>query len=238
MLYDNPAAALHSILERGASIKHEESCHVVWSRLLEITPDDQDGLIQKLSAVMNLPSRSLILVKTSFPNQFKSTKSWVNIIEVAFMQQQLNGHWGSFIAHIPSHCLAHLSITAELIQTRLETKLIPEEDLNRVMQGIHSLVSEIDSSPLDNSLKAYLGRELGELQRSIRNYKISGAIPILQQTEAMLGHSLLDPSYSSFLTNHALGAKLLENLSAMANVLTVAVSLPQLTQGLGSLLIK
>lgn len=238
MLYDNPAAALHSILERGTGIKNDESCHAAWSRLLDITPDDQDSLIQKLSVVMNLPSKSLLLVKTLFPNQFQSTKSWVNTIEVAFLQQQLNGQWGSFISHIPAYCLAHLSVTSELIQTRLENKLIPKEELDKVLKDIHDLVAEIDSSSLDNALKAYLGRELGELQRSIRNYKISGSQPILQQAEAMFGHSLRDKNYYSFLTSHELGVKLVENLNVMANLLTITIALPQLAQTWGNLLLK
>lgn len=44
----------------------------------------------------------------------------------------------------------------------------------------------------------------------------------------MAGHVLLDPEYASFLKDHELGKRLLDNLNAMAAVLTVAVSLPQL----------
>ena len=97
---------------------------------------------------------------------------------------------------------------------------------------------KLEAAQLEPGLRAYLARELAELQHCIRNYKITGAVPALRQTEALMGHSLLDPQYSSFLTNHELGTRLLENLSAMANLLTVAVSLPQLTQNLGSLLLR
>lgn len=238
MLYDNPAAALQSILERGVAERHDQPCHVVWRKLLSLKPEDQGGLIPKLGAVMELPRKTMAIVQTSFPNQLASTQIWMSSIESAFLQQQLAGQWGSFAAHIPSYCIAQLGLTSELIQTRLSTSLISEDDLLKILTAIGEIQREIDESKIDNALKAYLGRELCDLQQLLRNYRISGALPILRQAESMLGHSLLDPSYSRFLTDHALGARLLENLSAMANVLTVAVSLPQLTQCLGSLLLK
>lgn len=154
------------------------------------------------------------------------------------MQQQLAGQWGTFAGQVQPYCIAQLGLTAELIQTRLGTSLIDEAEIIRVLDGLADLLSEIDRSGLDNQLKAYLGREICELQQLLRNYRLSGAMPVLKQAESMLGHSLLDPNYSKFLKNHELGARLLENLSAMANLLTVAVALPQLTQSLSSLLIR
>lgn len=238
MIYDNPAAALQSILEHGVTEKHDQPCHAVWARLLDLKPEDQGGLIPKLGSVMELPRKTLAIVQTSFPNQLSSAQIWMSPVETAFLQQQLAGTWGTFAVHIQPYCIAQLGLTAELIQTRLSTCLIPEDDIISILTSVGELQREIDESKLDNTLKAYLGRELCELQQLLRNYRITGAHPVLKQAESMLGHSLLDPSYSRFLTDHALGARLLESLSAMANVLTVAVSLPQLTQGLGGFLLK
>jgi hypothetical protein len=238
MLYDNPAAALQAILERGVSEKQDQSCHIVWSRILELEPDEPGGLFAKLSAVMDLPRRTLVLLQASFPSQVSAASVWMSPIETGFMQQQLNGQWGSFSTHIQPYCIAQLSLTAELIQTRLGAELMSGEDLVKALADLGELQKEIDCSTLDKTLKAYLCRGLSDLQHAIRNYRISGALPILTQTEAMIGHSLLDPSYSSFLKSHALGSRLLENLSAMANLLTVAVSLPQLTQAIGGYLLK
>jgi len=238
MLYDNPAAALQSILEKAVAEKPDQPCHEVWTRLLEITPEDQGGLIAKLGMVMDLPRRTLVQIRTSFPNQLKLAEMWTASVESAFLQQHLAGNWGSFAVHIQPYCIAQLGLTAELIQTRLGANLLKNEDLLNVLVGLRTLLAEVDSSSLENDLKAYLGREICELQQLIRNYRVTGAVPILKQTEAMLGHSLLDPKYSHFLTSHDLGARLLENLSAMANLLTVAVSLPQLSQGLSSLLLR
>lgn len=238
MLYDNPAASLQAILERGVQEQPDQACHSVWAKILGLQPGDPGRLYAKLGPVMDLPRQTLVFVQASFPNQVKNTELWVGQVETAFLNQHLAGQWATFIGHISPHCIAHLSLTAELIQTRLGAKLLLDEDLARTLESLSSLISDVDSSALDQALKTYLARELSELQHLIRNYKLTGAVPVLRQTEALLGHSLLDPSYSSFLTSHALGARLLENLSAMANLLTVAVSLPQLTQGLGTLLLR
>ena len=238
MLYDNPASSLHRILSLGVREKHEQACHEVWRRLLEVKPDDIGGLVSKLARVMELPRQTLIVIQTCFPNQIDASRVWMAPIESAFMQQQLAGQWGSFAGQIQPYCIAQLSLTAELLQTRITTQLLEETELNRLLAELSTLVQEIDSSKLSPSLKAYLARELTEIQQAIRDYKVNGALPVLRNVEAMLGHSLLDPSYSSFLKDHELGARLLDNLSAMANLLTVAVSLPQLSQGLAALMLR
>ena len=87
MLHDNPAAALHAILELGMQEKHDQACHTVWRKLLAVTDSDQGGLIGKLALVMDLPRRTLILIQASFPKQLKSAEIWVVPIESAFMQQ-------------------------------------------------------------------------------------------------------------------------------------------------------
>lgn len=238
MIYDNPAAALQSILEKGLGENREEQCLAVWHRLLNVTPEDQGGVIGKLAVFMELPRRTEVIVRTSFKNQTKYIDKWAKPIENAFFNQSLSGKWATFINHIPEHCIANLGLTAELIQVRLGANLMAEDDLNKIISLVSELIKDIDMSPLDVSLKSYLGRELSELQQIIRNYKISGAIPILQKTESLIGHSLLDPAYGSFLTDDTLGVRLMESLGVMANLLTVAVSLPQLSQGLVGLLTK
>jgi hypothetical protein len=103
---------------------------------------------------------------------------------------------------------------------------------------LSSFVLELDSALLPQELKAYLARELNELQHRLRCYGITGALPVLRQVESMVGHCLVDQSYYSFLTSHELGKRLFDSLNAMAAVVTVAVGLPQLTQTIGQLLLR
>ena len=87
------------------------------------------------------------------------------------------------------------------------------------------------SSEITPDLKKYVIHHLRKILTAIEEYKISGALPILDAVESTIGHAYLDTSYRNFLTSSEVGAKILETLAATANVVTVAVGIPQLAQG-------
>lgn len=236
MTHHNPATILHDLLLRGRNEKKDQPCYVVWNRLLEV--EVNGGLIAKLSEVMDLPRQINALVGVHFPHQTGTTAGWAPYVDNGFMNQQLGGQWSTFIDQIPNHCLPSLALTAELLNTKFVTNDISQEELKRLIDLLSAYVAEVDSTDLPPEIKAYLARELNELQHRLRAYAITGSLPILRQVEAMVGHCVVDQKYHAFLTSHELGKRLLDSLNAMAAVVTVSVGLPQLTQSIGQLLLK
>lgn len=238
MLYDNPAARLKAILERGKSIQRENSCRQVWEEILEAESGNSGDLFARLGTVMALPRRTAFLVKTHFPHQDESTSLWMSSLEAAFINQNLSGQWATFIDHINPHCIPYIGLIADLLQGKVSTQVIKDEDITKIIDSVKALMNDVDKSMLSVQLKNYLSQELFDLLQAVREYRVSGAVPILKQAEAMVGHTLLDREYYDFLTSHELGKRLLDNLNAMAAVLTVAVSLPVVTQGFIAMLPK
>lgn len=236
MTHRNPATILHSLLSRGRSERKDQPCHAVWNRLLGT--DTDGGLIAQLSEVLDLPRQINSLVSVHFPDQVETMAGWAPYVENGFMNQQLGGPWATFIDQIPEHCLPNLALTAALLNTKFSTSEITAEELKRLIDLLSGYISEVDSADIPLEVKAYLAREINELQHRLRSYAVSGALPILRQVEAMVGHCVVDQKYYSFLTNHDLGKRLLDSLNAMAAVVTVSVGLPQLTQSIGQLLLK
>jgi hypothetical protein len=70
---------------------------------------------------------------------------------------------------------------------------------------------------------------------SIDEYRLTGALPLLDAIDTTIGHAALEKNYKSFLTDTELGKRLLDTLSSMANVVTVAVGIPQLTVAIAQL---
>ncbi|QSB01204.1 hypothetical protein JWZ98_21630 [Methylomonas sp. EFPC1] len=238
MLYDNPAARLKAILEFGMMVPRNKQCRLAWEEILGAQPGDTADLFAKLGKAMELPKRTILLVQTHFPHQLSNAGLWHDPIESAFINQQLGGQWTTFIEHINPYCIPQVGLISDLIHSKVSAKFARDEDISNILDGLKALIDLIDQSTISEQLKNYLAQELGVLVQSVRDYKISGATPILRQAESMVGHTLLDPEYSSFLTNHELGQRLLDNLNAMAAILTVAMSLPQLAQGFIALLPK
>ena len=187
---------------------------------------------------MQLPGEAADLVRSELPHQVSTLSLWHDPVQAAFFNQNLGADWKSFSQHINTHCIAHLGLTADLLGHRQKSTLLDEADLKRFESSLSQLRTEILASELNEYVKRYLDTELTTLLRSISEYRITGGGPILKEVEAMFGHLVRDPNYRSFLTNEELGRRLLDQLSAMANLVTVAVGLPQLTVVLAGLLPK
>lgn len=236
MLYDNPAERLRFILEKGFAIARDTPCWTAWKGLLEVPDHDADDLFAKLGKVMALPRDIQQAVATNFPRQVPGMLDWRQQLTNAFTNQNLSGKWETFIAHVSTQSMHQIGITAELLQAKFGTEVVSEDDLNRLQESLHDYIREVDESGISAHLKNYLGRELSSLVQAMREYRVSGSIPVLKQAEAMVGHVLVDQEYKSFLTNHELGKRLLANLEAAAAIMTVALQLPQLSSGLSTFL--
>jgi hypothetical protein len=238
MLYDNPAARLKAILERGMAMPGETPCRAAWQDVLDVQPNDSGDLFAKLGKAMELPRRTVLLLKTHFPHLIEASNLWRDPIETAFLNQNLSARWETFRNHINPYCIPQLGMVSDLLHSKISAKTIKQQDLENILESFKALSELVDQSNLSEALKNYLHSEIFELIQALRDYKVSGALPVLKQAESLVGHALLDPEYSNFLSSHDLGKRLLDNLNAMAAVLTVAVSLPQLGQGFIALLTK
>lgn len=234
MNYDNPADRLLSILEEGCTQPKNNPCLHTWGVLLKC-PNNSSLLMQKLGKVMELPRLAVNAITESFPDQVTTTRHWVNQIDSAFTRQNFHANWDSFINHIDSHTISYLSLSATLLSQKSNTKLIDEADLVSVRESLDKLLSDVIESSIDGEVKKFLVHALRKLIEGIDDYRITGAVSLLESIAATLGYAFLDKHYKTFLSDSELGKRLLDTLTAMANVVTVAVGLPQLTQAIALL---
>lgn len=238
MFYDNPAARLKAILDAGLKANKEQQCFIVWSNILENSPNDIDTLLARLGKVMELPREIVFLLQKYYHHLVESSTLWRGQIESAFINQQISSKWESFINQINSYCVPHLTFVADILHNKLGTQLAKEEEIAALIEKVSGLISEIENSDLENNLKIYLLRELSVLLQALREYKITGAEMVLKQAESMIGHAYRDNIYFAFLQDHELGQRVLDNLNAVAATLTIYLSLPQLAQTAFTLLPK
>uniref|UniRef100_Q47D46 Uncharacterized protein n=1 Tax=Dechloromonas aromatica (strain RCB) TaxID=159087 RepID=Q47D46_DECAR len=234
MDYDNPAARLLAILEEGQQKDANQNCRQTWNELLK-TGNDHAVLMSRLGHLFALPEQITQAIDDNFPTHRKNCTHWESQVRNAFYAQVLNGNWSSFIGQIDSHTISYLGFTAELLQTKANTKSIADDQILEVRAKIDELYQEVLTSNIPSEVKTYLTRYLRKILNSIDEYFLTGALPILEATGTLLGHAFVDENYRSFLKNEKLGNRIFECLTAMANVITVAVGLPQLTQALALL---
>lgn len=229
MKYDNPAARLLSIIEIGRSIPPNQICREAWQQLLNVQ-DNNALLMSRLGKVMELPGLAINQIKEMYPEQGDTWSHWSSQVNTGFMSQNLNATWSTFIGNIDTHTITYLRMSASLLEAKSNTNTISDADLQEIITKIKSLCDDIIESDMNDDIKKYLLRYIGKLVIALDEYKITGAISLLESIETTIGHAHIHPQYKSFLTDTELGKRILDTLGSMANVVTVAVGIPQLTQ--------
>ena len=92
--------------------------------------------------------------------------------------------------------------------------------------------SSVLQSDSDSELKKYIIHHLRQILIAIDEYKITGALPILDAIESTIGHAYLDKKYYSFLKDTDIGKQIVVTLGVAANLVTIAVGIPAITQGI------
>ncbi len=230
MIGDNPAARLLAILEAGKEYQNHENCRSVWKRILDIESHPDSLLMSRLGKVMELPEQIITVLKQDFPNQVNTYTHWSKQTNRAFSQQNLNGQWKEFYSHIDTHTLNYLRLNADLIQTKSPTHLIELERLNELREKISELLTELIDSDFEAEFKEFMSRSLQRMVFAIDEYRISGALPVMDAIEGAFGHAFFDEKYKNVLSNTGLGSKIISTLSTVADAMSIALGVPQLPQ--------
>jgi hypothetical protein len=192
--------------------------------------------MSRLGKVMELPQAAVVALQELYPTEDATWMHWQQQIVAAFSSQQLHAAWQTFIGHIDDHTITYLKLSATLLQQRATTKMLAAEELRAIRDNLEKIVSDLVDSDEPAEITKYLVRHLRRIVVSIDEYRLTGALPLLDSLESTLGHAALDKSYAAFLTDHEIGRRVLDNLYAMANVITIAVGLTQIPQAAALLL--
>ncbi|MBF0676017.1 hypothetical protein [Pseudomonas sp.] len=230
MIGDNPAARLLAILELGIQQDQNIKCRDVWRKLLNVGQGEDALLISRLGKIMELPEQTIQIIRKDLPNQGNTYKHWSAQIHKAFSEQNLNSAWQTFRHHIDTHTITYLRLTADLIQMKSSTSILAIESIQELKSKIDQLLSDVLSSELDPEVKQHIARYLQKILISIDEYRISGALPIIESVEGAFGHAFFDENYRQAMATTEIGAKIVSVLSALASAVTVALGAPQIPQ--------
>ncbi|HDZ3719737.1 hypothetical protein V5H29_17070 [Vibrio cholerae] len=229
MITDNAAARLLKILDEGKGISSNFPAKQAWGKIfrledIETSTEAQSTLMSKLGQVMLLPHETMTLVEQYYPAQAPALNHTLAQIQAAFVSQNLSGKWVTFIQHIDTHCIDALSMTAALLENKLETSVIDTEQLDTFRIRVQDLIEHTIKSDLTSEFKKFMTHYLQKILSAINDYLISGAMPILDAVEATLGHAVLDPNFKEALKESETGQKIRDMLGDLANIVTVATA--------------
>lgn len=232
MQYDNPAARLLSILSEGKKVAATDPCRGTWAKLLDTPEGDGALLVSRIGKLMSLPQEIIERTKELYPNQQPTWQHWSHQVNAGFSSQNLNGQWQTFVQHIDPHTITYLTMSSDLLEAKSSIKRLELSKITELRGTINELMSSVLQSDSDSELKKYVIHHLRQILVAIDEYKITGALPILDAVESTIGHAYIDKKYYSYLKDTDIGKQIVIALGAVANLVTIAVGVPAITQGI------
>lgn len=225
----NPAYRLLSILEAGKKISHDRPCRSTWAALLK-TNETSSELLVRIGKTMELPSLIIAELQDSHPEESDSWSHWSTQVQNAFMSQQLNSNWGSFISRIDDHSYRYLRVHGKLIQVNSKTKPLDNSVLTEARSKLNDCLTQLLESDIDKEVKSYLARNIRKIITAIDEYSITGTTGIFDSLEIIMGHQVFDKKYSDVLKKTDIGQSITSIVGTVANAMAIATGLPQLGQ--------
>lgn len=227
MTADNAASRLLELLKNAKEIDQNIQSSRAWQKLLKTK--EPAVLLSRLGKMMALPEEISATLSNRVDTSRDVTQHISNQFFSAFSSHKLGDKWEVFVSRIDNHMFNYLSLASTLLETQASTKRLADHDLEEIRLDMLDILDKSRDSNLPPRVKAYIVSHLHEILSALDDYFITGAEPILTRIEASFGHAYVDKEYKGFLLDHELGKRLLESLTAAANLVTVAVGLPQIT---------
>ena len=229
MATDNAASRLRELLGKAKAIDQNTASVHAWEQLLQVKKNPA-LLLSRLGKLIALPEE----ISATLSNSVDTMPGVVNHISnqfyAAFSAHKFGEKWEGFVSRIDDHMMNYLALASTLLETQVKTNRLEENEIDELRKNFVELLDKVRASELSPRLKSYVARQLHDLISALDDYFITGAEPILERVEATIGHAYIDTEYKGFLKDHELGKSLLECLGAAANLVTVAVGIPQLAQ--------
>lgn len=229
MAHDNAASRLLELLNRAKSIGPNTASINAWEQLLD-AKSDRALLLSRLGKVIALPEQISVILSNSVDTDPGVAQHISDQFYAAFVTHKFNEKWEVFTSRIDVHVLNYLALASTLLETKIKTKKLEEEALRGLRDSFSELLESVRESGSSSRIRSYVVMQLHDLITVLDDYFITGAEPIMRNIEAAVCRAYTDSGYKSFLKDDDLGKRLLACLSAAANLVTVAVGIPQLTQ--------
>lgn len=226
MATDNAASRLLELLTHAKTIDQNTASVHAWQNILQTK--DPALLLSRLGKMIALPEE----ISSTLSNSVDTTPGVVRHISnqfyAAFSSHKFGEKWEFFVTKIDDHIMNYLALASTLLETQIKTKRLDDAELEELRRGFVDVLEKIRVSELPARLKSHIVLQLHDLISALDDYFITGAEPVLERIEATIGHAHIDAEYKGFLRDHELGKSLLDCLGAAANLVTVAVGIPQL----------
>lgn len=236
MKIDNAAERLHNFFQNTRpSAERNEVARNVLRKYLNLKENAQDHeLYIGISGLLQLPMIIQNEIDENFPNS--KITHWHSKVENSFNILSLSASWRDVLSPIDERTMTELSTLSLLFSTKGEIEVIVQDDLIGFIEKINELKNDTLSSSLPDGMKSGILKYLNKILSALETYHITGAEPIMEAMESMVGRTVLNKAYGEALAETGIGKKVGEMIALLANTITVAQGIPFISTPLLTLL--
>ena len=229
LILDNPAKRLLDILVKGKNENPNLKCKEVWASILDIESDNDPLLISKLSKVMVLIQLTVSELKKLEDTDEDSYQTWESKVTEAFIKQNIETNWHSFISNIDQPTIALLKVSAQLLKAHSTISEFSDSQLENLKLKIEELMEFVLSSKIDVEIQLILLRSFDRILNSINDYKICGHSAIFDELDSIMGKNFTNEKFQKEMKTED-GSKILSGLNLFSNILSVYNGAPELAK--------
>ena len=123
-------------------------------------------------------------------------------------------------------------MSSDLLEAKSSIKQLDVAKIAEIRSTINDLINAVVQSDSESELKKYIIHHLRHILIAIDEYRITGALPILDAVESTIGHAFLDKEYYNYLKETDTGKQIVTTLGVVANLVAIAVGIPAITQSI------
>ncbi|WP_372599337.1 hypothetical protein [Amphritea sp.] len=228
MQLDNPAARLLSILEKGLEYRDGHNCREVWCELLNVKAGDNATLMGRIGKVMSLSTDIVESLNNIGGVKVERYLHWVDPVERAFIQNNLNGQWKGFREQINSHVINYLSMTSDLLSHKYPQPILEEGSLNSILKNSRELIDEVRQSDLPENIKEFMIKQLHRICLAVEEHSISGSESVSSAVESAFGYGVLHAEAVEAAKSNLVAKKFWQNMANIALVVSISTGVQQL----------
>ncbi|HCH01038.1 MAG TPA: hypothetical protein DEV85_03980 [Vibrio sp.] len=236
MKLDNPAARLLAILEEGLEYKPDSVCRDVWCEILNVEKGDNATLMGRIGKVMSLSTDIIESLNNIGGIKTERYLHWVNPIETAFIQNNLNGQWNGFRGQINAHVINYLSMTSDLLSHKCPQPILEDSSLESILANARALIDEVRQSDLPSSIKDFMVKQLHKVCLAVEEHSIRGSESVSNAVESAFGYGVLNTEAVELAKTNPVAKKFWQNMANIALVVSISTGVQQLAPPIMKLL--
>ncbi|UUA72424.1 hypothetical protein [Cellvibrio sp. QJXJ] len=236
MKLDNPAARLLTILEQGIELQNEMGCRKAWCQLLNVPKGENAMLMGRIGKVMSLSTDIIENLKNIGDVKIDRYLHWVEPLETAFINSNLNSPWSTFKSHINVHVINYLSMTSDLLSHKNAESIISEPSLDSILLNTRALIDEVRDSNLPDHIKKFMIKQLHEICLAVEEHSICGSESVSRAVNAAFGYGVLHADSVELAKSDPIAKKFWQQMANVALIVSISTGIQQLAPPIMKLL--